>query len=606
MLNQLSALDALFLYLETPETPMHVGSLMLLEKPTRHKGSFVKDIRKLIAARMHLAPLFSRKLAFMPFDLANPIWLQTDDVDLDWHIRQMVLPKPGARAQLDAAVASLHENMMDRDRPLWQFTVIEGLETGEVAVYAKIHHAGLDGQGGAALALAILDLEPNPPVVSAATGKGKGKGAASLTPSAANMISAALRTSVAQYGKILRAVPDAIKTVGAMGIQAGVSALTSSQAKKMGAPSEQLSGMANMAEIAAGVVTLKSSDTPLQAAKKMLPKGIKLGPRTPLNVAVTAKRAFLTTRLPLDETKAIAKYFDVKLNDVVLATCAGALRRFFAHDKAVLAKSMVGAVPASLRAAGDTTQNNQVTMMLINLATNIADPVKRMAAIRASSQSAKMVTGAMKSMMSTATSDLPTLGIPWLMSIITPLYKSAVSTNRIPVVANVVISNVPGPPVPLYMAGAKLTAYYPVSIVTHGLALNITIHSYAGMLDYGFIAAKNEVPKLEKLISYMQDAHQELMKVMTPGMRLVKESVVRKPVKKMKVKVETETKKKVTKKLTKAAAKVATKKTTAKVAKIVAKKVAKKIAPKVTKQIAATVAGRTAKKTAGHRAKGKV
>ncbi len=598
MLNQLSALDALFLYLETPETPMHVGSLMLLEKPARHKGGFVKDIRKLIASRMHLAPLFSRKLAFMPFDLANPIWLQTDDVDLDWHIRQMVLPKPGTRAQLDAAVASLHESMMDRDRPLWQFMVIEGLESGEVAFYAKIHHAGLDGQGGAALAQAILDLEPHPPRDSAVT---TGPGKASLTPSAANLISAALRTSVAQYGKILRAVPDAIKTVGAMGIQAGISALTASQAKKMGAPSEQLSGVASMAGIAAGVATLKSTDTPLQAAKKMLPKGIKLGPRTPLNVAVTAKRAFLTTRLPLDETKAIAKYFDVKLNDVVLATCAGALRRYFARDKAVLTKSMVGAVPASLRAAGDTTQNNQVTMMLINLATNIADPAKRIAAIRASSQSAKTMTGAMKSMMSTATSDLPTLGIPWLMSIITPLYKSAVSTNRIPVVANVVISNVPGPPVPLYMAGARLTAYYPVSIVTHGLALNITIHSYAGMLDYGFIAAKNEVPKLEKLIGYMQDAHRELMEIMTAGAPLVKKSVPDKDAKKATILIKEKATKKVTKKLTKTDAKVATKKVAAKVV----KKMAKKAAPKVARKTAAKVASRTAKKTPAHRAKGK-
>ncbi len=569
MLNHLSALDALFLYLETPETPMHVGSLMLLEKPKRpagkRGGSFVNDIRQLIASRMHLAPLFSRKLAFMPFDLANPIWLGADDVDLDWHIRAMTLPKPGTRAQLDAAVAKLHEDMMDRDRPLWQFTVIEGLQSGEVAFYAKIHHAGLDGQGGAALAQAILDLEPNPKREIYQPGEAA-KG--SLTPSAAKMISAAFRTSVAQYGKILKAVPGALKTVGAYGLNAGVSALSSSQAKKMGAPSEQLSGMANMAEMVASVATLKATDTPLQAAKKMLPAGIKLGPRTPLNVAITAKRAFITTRIPLDETKAIGKHFDVKLNDVVLATCAGALRRYFAHDKKVLAKPMVGAVPASLRAAGDTTQNNQVTMMLINLATNMADPAKRMAAIRESSQSAKTMTGAMKGMMSTATSDLPTLGIPWLMSIITPLYKSAVASNRIPVVANIVISNVPGPPVPLYMAGAKMTAYYPVSIVTHGIALNVTIHSYAGSLDYGFIAAKNEVPKLEKLIAHMQEAHQELLSA------VVKAHTVKPPAE--------------------ARAKARTKAPLQKIAKKAAKKAIKKIAPQT--KVAATTKRTTTRK----------
>jgi diacylglycerol O-acyltransferase / wax synthase len=507
MLNHLSALDALFLYLETPETPMHVGSLILLEPPAsrgkKRSGGFHKSIQDHIVSRMHLAPIFSRKLAFMPFDLANPIWVDAEDVDIDWHIRSATLPKPGTRAQLDEMVATLHEGMLDRDRPLWQFTVIEGLQSGEVAFYAKLHHAGLDGQGGVALAQATLDLEANPKARAAAETTNKG----SLTPSAAKMISAALRTSVAQYGKILKAVPSALK----MGVNAGVSALSASQAKKLGAPSEQLSGMGNLAEIASSVSTLKSTDTPLQAAKKLLPKGIKLGPRTPLNVAISPKRAFLTTRISLDETKALAKHFDVKLNDIVLATCAGALRRYFASDKSALTKAMVGAVPASLRAPGDTTQNNQVTMMLINLATNIADPAKRLRAIRESSQNAKAMTGAMKGMMSSATNDLPTLGIPWLMSIITPLYKTAVSSNRIPVIANVVISNVPGPPVPLYMAGARVTSYYPVSIVTHGLALNITIHSYAGNLDYGLIAAKKEVPKLAKLTQYMQDAHQELM-----------------------------------------------------------------------------------------------
>jgi diacylglycerol O-acyltransferase / wax synthase len=523
MLNHLSALDALFLYLETPETPMHVGSLILMEKPRGHKSSFYKNIRNHVASRMHLAPLFSRKLAFMPFDLANPIWVDADEIDLDWHIASLKLPKPGTRLQLEAAVAKLHEGMLDRDRPLWQFTVIEGLESGEVAFYAKIHHAGLDGQGGVALAQAVLDIEPKPAARAKSTAeKSAASSSSPLTPSAARMISAAFRTSVAQYGKILKAVPDAVKMVGGL----TVSALSASQAKKLGAPSEQLTGVidsaASLANVAASVATLKATDTPLQAAKKLLPKGMKLGPRTPLNVAIGGKRAFATARLPLDETKTIAKYFEVKLNEVVLATCAGALRRYFANDKAALAKAMVSAVPASLRAAGDTSQNNQVTMMLINLATNIADPIKRMDAIKASSQNAKMMTGAMKGVMSTATSDLPTLGVPWLMSIVTPLYKTAVASNRIPVVANVVISNVPGPPMPLYMAGAKMTSYYPVSIVTHGLALNITIHSYAGMLDYGFIAAKSEVPKLDKFAGMLRAAHEELLALAVPPVVLEK------------------------------------------------------------------------------------
>ncbi len=514
-MQHLSALDALFLYLETPETPMHVGSLFLLEKPAGHRGSFYPNIRRLIESRMHLAPLFSRKLAFMPFDLANPIWVHDDNVDLNWHIRAMTLPKPGSNAQLESAVAKLHEGMLDRDRPLWQFTIIEGLASGEVAFTSRIHHAGLDGQGGVALAQAVLDIEPTPaPHAQKANTKETPRN--TMPPSAAKMLSAAFRNSVAQYGKILKAGAGAVKSIGAAGAKTAI-ALTSSQAKKIGAPTEQLQGLANMAELAGAVgksvAKIKQNDTPLQAAKKLLPAGMKLGPRTPLNVAITGKRSFATTQIPLSEAKALAKYFNVKLNDIILATVSGALRRFYAGDKTILGKSMIGAVPASLRAPGDTSQSNQVTMMLINMATNIADPAKRMAAIREASSAAKSLTGSMKGAMTAVTSDLPTLGIPWLMGIITPLYKTAVVTNRVPVVANLVISNVPGPPMPLYMAGAKLKSYFPVSIVTHGLALNITIHSYAGSLDYGFIAAKEQVPKLAHLIKCLLAAHQELLAV---------------------------------------------------------------------------------------------
>jgi diacylglycerol O-acyltransferase / wax synthase len=507
-MQQLSALDALFLYLETPETPMHVGSLILFQKPKGHRGSFYPNIRRHIESRLHLAPLFTRKLAFMPFDLANPIWLHAQNIDLDWHIRKLVLPKPGSMAQLEAAVARLHEGMLDRDRPLWQFTIIEGLASGEVAFSSRIHHAGLDGQGGVALAQAVLDIEAKPTARAAEVGA---KSSSNMPPSAAKMLSAAFRNSVAQYGKILKASAGVAKKAGVMVGTAGMSMLTSSEARKMGAPTEQLSGLANVAEFAGNVAKVKATDTPLQAAKKMLPKGMKLGPRTPLNVAITGRRAFMTARIPLAEAKAIAKHFDVKINEVILATVAGALRRHYARDKKILAKAMIGAVPASLRTPGDTTQNNQVTMMLVNMATQMADPAKRMAAIRASSATAKLLTSSMKGATSALVSDLPSLGIPWLMSVITPLYKSAVSTNRIPVVANVVISNVPGPPIPLYMAGAAMTSYFPVSIVTHGLALNLTIHSYAGSLDYGLIAAKDQVPKLGDLVKHLYAAHQELM-----------------------------------------------------------------------------------------------
>ena len=481
-MKHLSALDALFLHLETPETPMHVGSLMLLEPPTGKKGVY-RSFREHIAKRLHLAPVFSRRLAFMPFDLANPVWVHVDDVDLDYHIQHLKLLKPGTQAQLEAAVARLHEGELDRDKPLWQFTVIEGLASGEIGFYAKIHHAALDGQGGIAVAQALLDAERRP---ARRAGKGEAE-SGHMPPTAARMIGAALRNTVAQYGKIVMALPDAVKAAG----RVGAVALMASQAKKLGAPTEQGTAAA------------------LKPPAKM-PKGLTLGPRTSLNTAIGGKRGFVAVQIPLDEAKQIARHFGVKLNDVVLAACAGALRREFEGDAGALSKAMIGAVPASLRAPGDTTAANYVTMMLVSLATHIADPLKRLAAIHAASNRAKMLTGSMKSAIPT---DMPSLGVPWLMAAGAALYRKAAEARRIPVIANVIVSNVPGPQVSLYMAGLEMRAYYPVSIVTHGLALNITIISYNGSLDFGLVADRKAMPNLRRFARYLQASHQELLQM---------------------------------------------------------------------------------------------
>lgn len=467
-MRHLSALDALFLQLETPDTPMHVGSLMLLQKPKGARGKagmFRTAVRDHIASRLHLAPVFTHRLGFMPLDLANPVWLREERIDLDYHVRGLTLPKPGTQAQLDTAIATLHAGTLDRARPLWQFTVIDGLQSGEAGFYAKIHHAALDGQGGVAVAQALLDTGKVPRATPQST-EAKPQRA---PPSVARMLGAALRHTVAQYGRILKALPTAVKAAG----RVGAVALLSSEVKR---------------------------------------QGLKLGPRTVLNVAVGPGRLFATARVPLAEAKAIARHFDVKLNDVVLATCAGALRRHFAGDKAALAKAMIGAIPASLRAPGDTTQANYVTMMLVGLSTHIADPAKRMKAIQAASASAKMLTGSMKNAIPT---DMPSLGVPWLMAKIAPLYRKAAAANRIPVIANVVISNVPGPQMPLYLAGARVNSYYPVSIVTHGLALNITILSYNGSMDYGLVAGKKAMPQLRRFSRHLRSAHEELLALTT-------------------------------------------------------------------------------------------
>src|SRR5262245_14633366 len=161
-MNHLSGIDAAFLYLETPEMPMHVGSLNLYDLPPGYEGDFYEDVKRHVASRMHLAAVFQRKLALMPFELANPVWVDDDDIDLDYHVRRIVLSKPGTMAQLEAYVGRLHSSLLDRSRPLWEFYVIEGLASGQVAFYSKAHHAGLDGAAGMALANAILDISPSP------------------------------------------------------------------------------------------------------------------------------------------------------------------------------------------------------------------------------------------------------------------------------------------------------------------------------------------------------------------------------------------------------------------------------------------------------------
>ena len=243
-MKHLSALDALFLQLETPETPMHVGSLMLLRRAGRSRDAH-RAIRSHLASRMHLAPVFSRRLTLIPGDIANPAWLRANEVDLDYHVRRMRLPKPGSPAQLEAAVARLHEEPLDRERPLWQVVVIEGLASGQVGYYSKVHHAALDGQGGIAVAQAILDLEPKPgPGTGQVLGTGAGQvPARRLPPSTAKLVASALRSTVAQYGRILKSLPDIVTGLA----RGGTVALTSGELRS---------------------------------------KGLAFGPRTPLNSAI--------------------------------------------------------------------------------------------------------------------------------------------------------------------------------------------------------------------------------------------------------------------------------------------------------------------------------
>jgi diacylglycerol O-acyltransferase len=227
-------------------------------------------------------------------------------------------------------------------------------------------------------------------------------------------------------------------------------------------------------------------------------------------VSITNQRVFSSFSLSLPELKYIAKGNGVTLNDVVMGICSGALRHYLADLNCKPERPLLAAVPVSLREEGNTDMNTQASIMRISLASNIADPIERLHAIRKASAAAKAVTSSMKSVLPT---DFPSLGAPWLLSGMASLFGRSKLANSMPPIASVAISNVPGPKVALYLAGAKMLTYFPVSIVGHSLALNVTVQSYNGSLDFGLIACRKAMPDLPELAKYMMAAHRELLKL---------------------------------------------------------------------------------------------
>ena len=466
-MNHLSSLDAIFLHIESPEMPMHIGSLNVLDLPEGYAGDFFEDAKLRMTERLHLADLFTRKLALMPFDLSNPVWVEDEDIDLDYHIRHITLPKPGTNRQLQQYVARLHSTLLDRSRPLWEFFIIDGLKSGQVALYTKAHHAGLDGQAGIAVGRAVFDLEATGRVVKPPRPRVRRN---QYQLGIAELAGAALSNTVQQVVNLVKTAPAMLRAL-----------------RDAAAPAQDENGKRNW--------------------KK--PGGMKLfGPRTLLNVAVTNQRTFAGRTISMAETKFIGKAFGASLNDVVMATTSGALRKYLRDHNDLPDKPLLAAVPVSLRVAGDTSANNQVSMLSMTMATEVIDPVDRLMAINAAGNANKAMMGRVKSAIPT---DFPLFGAPWLVSGIASLIGRSRLMNVVPPIANLVISNVPGSPVPVYFAGAKLVSYYPVSIVVHSMALNVTVQSYAGRLDYGLIACRRAVPDITDLADHLLAEHQILL-----------------------------------------------------------------------------------------------
>ena len=439
---------------------MHVGSLMLLKPPQGFDGDFHQRLREHVGSRIGAAGPLRQVLESAPMGLGHPLWREQARLDMDWHIQKRKLRAPGSHNALMGLVGRLHAEPMDRSQPLWQLVVIEGLADGRVALYSRLHHALLDGMGGIALARALLDTEPEPKhraPVEAPAPESSPTGRARLATRAAG-------ATVGSLGRWIRGIPGTVKLA------------------------------------ASGAASPRKTYTSLR-------ESVMLAPRTRFNSQVSDKRAFAVASVDLQRCKQAAKAYGASLNDIVMALCTSALREALVRRGALPDRAMIAGMPVSLRAEGNGEANNQVSMVQCELPTDEADARVQLERIHAATDRIKARVRAFSSLIPT---DFPGLAAPFWASGLSRLWERGRLSERLPPLANLVISNVPGPPVPLYMAGAAVTHYYPISIVTHGLALNITVQSYAGSLEFGVLSCPDALPRPQALADRLAGALEEL------------------------------------------------------------------------------------------------
>lgn len=464
-MKQLGGIDATFLYMETPETPMHVAGLTLFEPPATLSGSFHAHFLEFLKGRLHLAPIFQKRLARTVFELDHPGWVDAGEIDWDYHVRRHDLPAPGTFRQLEEFVGEAHAARLDRARPLWQFTVVEGLEDGNVAIYSKVHHAAVDGGAGMAIAAALYDLGPVPRTVKPPPPRSASRRKPTIEERAALGVHDLVASMARQHLKAMEAVPRALN-----------------QALGLLAPKP-------------------GSETALPDLADLM------APKTPFNATIGAARAYAARAVSLADARIVARATGAKINDVVMAVCAGALRPYLRKRKALPRKPLVAFVPISLREPGNADASNQVFGMNCAIATQIADPLERLMAIRKASGGSKALAGGVKDV---APKDFSLLGAPVLLPGLAQLFGATGLADLLPSAVNLTISNVPGPPVPLYCAGARILALWPVSIPVHGIALNITVQSYQDQLDFGLTACRKAVPDIAELADLLAPALAEL------------------------------------------------------------------------------------------------
>jgi diacylglycerol O-acyltransferase / wax synthase len=465
-MRQLTGLDTMFLNLEQPGQPLHVASIIMIDPQTAEDGFGFETVMDVYRNRLHLLPPFRWRLVTTPLGLDHPYWIDDPDFDLEYHVRRIAVPAPGDDRTLADIVARIHARPLDRSRPLWETYVIEGLADGRIAILSKNHHATIDGVSGADILGVLLDLEPTPPVPGH-----REPLPGEVEPSGPQMLARSARGLAKQP---LRMGRMAVRGAGAL-------PLLGRMAERAAPP--QLRG-----RLGEGLMAMPH----LQA------------PKSPFNGSISPHRRFAYGSIPLKDVKRIKDVAGCKLNDVVMALTAGALRRYLLRTGGLPTEPLQAMVPISVRTDdqhGDA--GNQVNALIAVLPTHLDDAGERLRSAASAMDVAK--TG--NAVPATVLRDFTQFATPALAATAARTIARLGWASRVRTPFNVVVSNVPGPPVPLYLGGARMEGIYPVSAIYDGIGLNVTLFSYRDELQFGLVADREMVPDIWDM---MADFHDEM------------------------------------------------------------------------------------------------
>lgn len=446
--RRLSGLDTLFVLGETASMPMHTLGTMIIDPATLPSGRFDHaHVCDTLKRRLHLIPPWRQRLVEVPLSLGNPILADDPDFRVEEHVHRAALPSPGSLRELADFVADVASWPLDRSRPLWEMWLVEGLEDDHLALVVKLHHCLNDGASGASQMGNLLDLEPD-----AVPPEPERPWAPEALPSKLSLLGDTLRPSLPSPLGFARLLYDTGR---------GFYRRNQAQreiAREAGAPAWSREG----------------------------------APQTRFSGAITPRRTVAFGSAPLDAVKSIKNAFGVTVNDAVLAACALSLRRYLEAQGDLPAEPLVCMVPVSVKSDEEKREfSNKVSVMSVRLPTHLEDPGEVIDAVHAETRAAKRVFEAVEADVTEGWSErLP----PLLVKLGTLLFSELDLADWIHTPMNCVISNMPGPPMPLYWGGAQVLATYPMGPVGEGVGLNITVLSNMGRLDFGVMACRDTVP----------------------------------------------------------------------------------------------------------------